>query len=38
MALLNIDPRARPSLFLRWGRDTMAEPTFTDLPGIQPFA
>ena len=31
---VNIDPRARPSLFLRWGRDKMAEPTFTDLPGI----
>jgi alkane 1-monooxygenase len=31
---VNIDPRAKPSIFLRWGRDKMAEPTFTDLPGI----
>ncbi len=31
---VNMDPRARPSLFLKWGRDKMEEPTFTDLPGI----
>ena len=31
---VNIDPQAAPSLFLRWGRDKMSEPTFTDLPGI----
>lgn len=31
---VNIDPRSAPSLFLRWGRDQMTEPTFTDLPGI----
>ena len=31
---VNIDPRAKPSIFLRWGRDKMAEPTVTDLPGI----
>ena len=31
---VNIDARARPSIFLRWGRDKMAEPTVTDLPGI----
>ena len=31
---VNIDPDARPSIFLRWGRDKMSEPTFTDLPGI----
>ncbi len=30
---VNIDPDARPSIFLRWGRDKMSEPTFTDLPG-----
>lgn len=32
--LVNIDPDARPSIFLKWGRDRMTEPTFTDLPGI----
>jgi hypothetical protein len=31
---VNIDPRARPSIFLKWGRDKMAEPTVTDVPGI----
>ena len=31
---VNIDPRARPALFLKWGQDKMSEPTFTDLPGI----
>lgn len=31
---VNIDPRARPSIFLKWGRDKMEEPTFTDLEGI----
>ncbi len=31
---VNIDPQARPSIFLKWGRDKMSEPTFTDLPGI----
>ena len=31
---VNIDPDARPSIFLKWGRDKMAEPTFTDLPKI----
>jgi len=31
---VNIDPQARPSIFLKWGRDKMAEPTVTDLPGI----
>ena len=31
---VNIDPDAKPSIFLRWGRDKMTEPTFTDLPKI----
>lgn len=31
---VNIDPDARPSIFLKWGRDSMTEPTFTDLPKI----
>ena len=31
---VNIDPKARPSIFLKWGRDKMVEPTFTDPPGI----
>ena len=31
---VNIDPAARPSIFLKWGRDKMAEPTYTDLPKI----
>ncbi len=28
---VNIDPEARPGLFLKWGRDKMVEPTITDL-------
>ncbi len=31
---VNIDPAAHPSIFLKWGRDKMTEPTYTDLPGI----
>jgi len=31
---VNIDPDARASIFLRWGRDKMVEPTLTDLPKI----
>ena len=31
---VNIDPAAHPSIFLKWGRDKMSEPTYTDLPGI----
>ena len=31
---VNIDPVAGPSIFLKWGRDKMSEPTYTDLPGI----
>ena len=31
---VNIDPAAHPSLFLKWGRDQMTEPTYTDLPGL----
>ncbi|MDH5618000.1 MAG: alkane 1-monooxygenase [Gammaproteobacteria bacterium] len=31
---VNIDPAARPSIFLKWGRDKMVEPTFTDLPKL----
>ena len=31
---VNVDPAAAPSLFLKWGRDKMVEPTYTDLPGI----
>jgi alkane 1-monooxygenase len=31
---VNIDPAARPSIFLKWGRDKMVEPTYTDLPGL----
>jgi alkane 1-monooxygenase len=31
---VNIDPAAKPSIFLRWGRDKMSEPTFTDLPKL----
>lgn len=31
---VNIDPAAHPSIFLKWGRDKMAEPTYTNLPGI----
>jgi len=30
----NIDPAAKPSIFLKWGRDKMSEPTFTDLPKL----
>jgi alkane 1-monooxygenase len=29
---VNIDPDARPSIFLQWGRDKMIEPTITDIP------
>ncbi len=29
---VNIDPDARAAIFLKWGRDTMTEPTITDLP------
>ncbi len=28
---VNIDPDARPGIFLKWGRDKMVEPTITDL-------
>ncbi len=31
---VNIDPAAHPSIFLKWGRDKMSEPTYTNLPGI----
>ena len=31
---LNIDPAAQPSIFLRWGRDTISEPAYTDFPGL----
>jgi alkane 1-monooxygenase len=31
---VNIDPAAHPSIFLKWGRDKMVEPTYTDLPGV----
>ncbi len=31
---VNIDPDAQPSIFLKWGRDKMEEPTCTDLPGL----
>jgi alkane 1-monooxygenase len=31
---VNIDPAAHASLFLKWGRDKMLEPTYTGLPGI----
>jgi alkane 1-monooxygenase len=31
---VNIDPDARASIFLKWGRDKMVEPTLTDLPTI----
>ncbi|MEL7186020.1 MAG: alkane 1-monooxygenase [Pseudomonadota bacterium] len=31
---VNVDPDAHPSLFLKWGRDKMIEPTYTDLPGL----
>lgn len=29
---VNIDHAAHPSLFLKWGRDKMSEPTYTNLP------
>ncbi|MCH7829850.1 MAG: alkane 1-monooxygenase [Proteobacteria bacterium] len=31
---VNIDPAAHPSIFLKWGRDKMIEPTCTDLPDL----
>ena len=31
---VNIDAAARPSIFLKWGRDKMTEPTCTDLAGL----
>jgi alkane 1-monooxygenase len=31
---VNIDAAARPSMFLKWGRDKMSEPTCIDLPGL----
>jgi alkane 1-monooxygenase len=31
---VNIDSAAQPSIFLKWGRDKMSEPTYTDLPRI----
>lgn len=31
---VNIDPAAHASIFLKWGRDSMVEPTYTDLPRI----
>lgn len=31
---VNIDPRAKASIFLKWGRDKMAEPTVEDAAGI----
>jgi alkane 1-monooxygenase len=31
---VNIDAAAHPSIFLKWGRDKMSEPTYTDLPGL----
>ncbi|MDJ0711405.1 MAG: alkane 1-monooxygenase [Woeseiaceae bacterium] len=33
---VNICPKARPAIFLKWGRDKMEEPTLTDLPRIEP--
>ena len=30
---VNIDAAAHPSIFLKWGREKMSEPTYTDLPG-----
>ena len=30
---VNIDPDARPAIFLKWGRDKMVEPTITNMPG-----
>ncbi|MGI9263904.1 MAG: alkane 1-monooxygenase [Gammaproteobacteria bacterium] len=31
---VNVDPDAYPSILLKWGRDKMAEPTFTGLPKV----
>jgi len=31
---VNIDTAAHPSIFLKWGRDKMTEPTYTNLPGL----
>lgn len=31
---VNIDPDARATIFLKWGRDKMLEPTMTDLPTV----
>jgi alkane 1-monooxygenase len=31
---VNIDPAAHPSILLKWGRDTMSEPPYPDLPGL----
>ncbi len=31
---VNVDRAAHPSLFLKWGRDKMSEPTYTNLPGL----
>lgn len=31
---VNIDPAAHPAIFLKWGRDSMVEPTYTNLPSI----
>ncbi|NQV86148.1 MAG: alkane 1-monooxygenase [Woeseiaceae bacterium] len=31
---VNIDPAAHPSIFLKWGRGKMSEPTYTNLPGL----
>jgi alkane 1-monooxygenase len=31
---VNIDPDAKPAIFLKWGRDKMVEPTLTDLPKV----
>ncbi|MCH9693045.1 MAG: alkane 1-monooxygenase [Gammaproteobacteria bacterium] len=32
---VNIEPSAHASIFLKWGRDKMVEPTYTDLPGLK---
>jgi alkane 1-monooxygenase len=31
---VNIDPDAKPAIFLKWGLDKMVEPTLTDLPKV----
>jgi hypothetical protein len=31
---VNIDPDARASIFLKWGREKMLEPTITDAPEL----